>query len=525
MPDPSHYDVLGLDLSASPSAIRASLRRLVRHADELAYHDAAASAALWERIRQIQRDLLSGHARRSAYDLALLHAAGMATSATAEPVELPRPPLRVDAARPVTQHQRVPILPAALVAGIILLVAAFSVLSLARHGVQTARPPVAGLYTGGPVHSGQTVHLHWSHVPHATLYRVQILTGQSASASQWRSARVVTTHHTGIDLAVVGRQTYRYRVQALVNGHWTRFGHARSFTVLPPVVSRPVALQVRRTTHHSALLCWHTVPHAIGYRLHVGGAGTRVVHGTCAWVVLKPGRHGWSVAALVPGTQTYMGPTAGGGQFVVRASPPRLIAAGGPGRQSRHATASTHAGHSTGAGKTVAARTTGTTSGAASRGVAAVVKTTGGHHRTTSRRTTVPTRVPTSPPATRTPSRPRPTAPPRRKATATPPKPPAVPTVGRQPVVVPRPPTTTTYTGAPKTKKTAATGHPPVYSTTTTQTGVVTVPSVPPGTSPTQAPPVTEPSPSPTGTGRSPDDQGQGKDKGKHRGERDHHNK
>lgn len=322
MPDRTHYDVLGLNLSASPSAIRAALQRLIRQADELAYHDAAASAALWERIRQIQRDLLAGHARRASYDLALLHAAPPPVPA-AEQDELPPPAARVET--PVSARRKVhraAALPAALVAGLVLLLAAASALSLVRHP-QTPRPPVALLYSGVPVHSGQAVHLRWSRVSHATRYRIAILSGRAASAREWYRAHVISTRRTAVILPVIGSQLYRYRLAARVGGRWTRWDHAQRFVVLPPLVARPIALRVRGTTHRSALLCWHAVPHAVAYRLRVRGARARRVNGTCAWVPAHPGRHGWRVAALVRGTRTYVGPFAGG-QFAIRPRPRRV---------------------------------------------------------------------------------------------------------------------------------------------------------------------------------------------------------
>src|SRR5947209_1175225 len=68
----NHYDFLGLDPSTTQEAIEAAIARVSEQAITLVYTSPQRSSDLWERIRQMRRDLLATPEGRQVYDEALL---------------------------------------------------------------------------------------------------------------------------------------------------------------------------------------------------------------------------------------------------------------------------------------------------------------------------------------------------------------------------------------------------------------------------------------------------------------------
>ena len=68
----NHYDVLGLDLAATPAEIRARLDDLIAQAQASVSTAPEQSRRLWAQVRQIRQDLLSDRSLREQYDLQIL---------------------------------------------------------------------------------------------------------------------------------------------------------------------------------------------------------------------------------------------------------------------------------------------------------------------------------------------------------------------------------------------------------------------------------------------------------------------
>ncbi len=71
-PVENHYEFLGLDASASTAEIEAAIESVTVDAVTLVYTSPQRSAELWERIRQMRRDLLATPEGRQVYDDALV---------------------------------------------------------------------------------------------------------------------------------------------------------------------------------------------------------------------------------------------------------------------------------------------------------------------------------------------------------------------------------------------------------------------------------------------------------------------
>jgi len=242
----NHYQVLGLEPTAPREEIAPALRRLSDQAALLAYAAPQRSHELWERTRQIREDLLLDPERRAAYDRSLL-VARAAVPASAERVAAP-PSSRM-AERRTAPRRRAFVgqtLGSAAVLG--LAVALFVVLG---HRARTNRPPgplALALSSTGLQHryqyvSGQMVHLRWSAVPRALVYRVQVAAGRHISKNLAVFRHPILTRlslGTSYALKVVGPQVYYWRIQAYIRDRWTPYSHAQQFVVARPTGIVPV---------------------------------------------------------------------------------------------------------------------------------------------------------------------------------------------------------------------------------------------------------------------------------------------
>ena len=351
----NHYEFLGLEPTASRDAIESAIEHVSEQAIALVYTSPQRSADLWDRIRQMRRDLLASSEGRQVYDEALLRRHDLDALAPAlgrTPIAIPaerspesrtRRAAFVAAPAPAAEPAPVPddeassaiAWPYALVAAAAVLVAVAGALLTHAPGASPARRPVAmKLSETGTLHdskyvSGKSVSLSWSKVPGASLYRLQVATapGDPPDAVVFAGgSAVVTIAGTSYQLRVRGPQVYYWRVAAKIAGTWQRYGRSTHFAVARPAISRPVALAPTTGIFRggkSARLCWTPVQSAIAYRLRIAGRKTQTVHGTCVTVPTGAHSYRWSVAALVPGVRLYSGSYSVAA--VVRVSPARHV--------------------------------------------------------------------------------------------------------------------------------------------------------------------------------------------------------
>lgn len=380
----THYTFLGLDLSASPEAIRRELERLAQRADVLAYTAPQESREIWSRIRQVQHDLLSSRERRQAYDLAMLRSGGRQPDVQPAPAAVVPPPTPTPSRRvpPVSARRaETPLMPVAPAAppprrvrkrndrGVLLALGAVVALALlggvllaALRTTPSARPLEPGLaLLDGPARpghgyaSGERIVLRWTAIPGASRYRLQVATRRSGQslAGAWAHAQTITTRATSHAITVIGPQSYIWRVRARVHRAWTPYAKPVGFSVQPPHVALPVRLSARRESARvpgPVRLCWAAVPGAIDYRLQVDGMRPLQTTGTCAVARLRAGKHRWRVRAIVRAAGPYVGPPSSGAFTIARKVAPKPRARAAAHAASRAANA-THSGGS--------ARTTG----------------------------------------------------------------------------------------------------------------------------------------------------------------------
>ena len=245
MMERNHYQVLMLEPTASREEIAPALRRLSDQAALLAYAAPQRSHELWERIRQIREDLLLDPERRAAYDRSLF-AAREAVSASAERVAAP-PSARIRERQPAPRRRA---FVGQTLGSAAVLAAAVALFVVLGHRARTSRPPgplALALSSTGLQHryqyvSGQMVHLRWSAVPHALVYRVQVAAGRHISKNLAVFRLPILTRlslGTTYALKVVGPQVYYWRIQAYVRDRWTPYSHAQQFVVARPTVIVP----------------------------------------------------------------------------------------------------------------------------------------------------------------------------------------------------------------------------------------------------------------------------------------------
>jgi hypothetical protein len=323
----THYDVLGIPEDASTADIESAVAQLAHVASALALTAPAQADALWVRIRQISKDLLSGDERRQRYDGSLrgreapprVPAPGVAPAAPVVMESAIRPrsavAVRDTGLRRAGRARRgIADLGVALA-----LMAAVAVLFLQPWNwthLQSVSPGLAlslkGPAQGKAYASGQSVRLRWSPVGRGTIYRLEIGRGSAladralAFLPPWRT---ILTERTDYTLRVVGAQFYFWRVQAQVGGVWHPWSAVSVFAVAAPHAAVPAIRATPGSVVHSrrARLCWGAVPGAVGYRLRIDGHKTVATRSTCTSVTLAPGTHRWQVEAVVKGIQDYLG--------------------------------------------------------------------------------------------------------------------------------------------------------------------------------------------------------------------------
>jgi hypothetical protein len=333
----NHYEFLGLEPSATQEEIEGAIARVSEQAITLVYTSPQRSSDLWERIRQMRRDLLATPEGRQVYDEALLRRRKLAqeprpaTEAPrpfrlpeeASPIPIPLPARAVPATTAESREDngdtRGIAWPYALVAAAAVLAIVASAL-LAHDSASTpSRRPVAmslsqlGAAHGSKFVSGHYVTLAWTRVPRASAYRLQVATtpGDPSDAVVFaHPTSTVKVSKPTYHLKVTGAQWYYWRVQALVGGKWQRYTHSIHFAVAKPKITKPVALAPETGIVKGgkrARLCWSPVQGAVGYRLRIGGQKTRTVRNTCVTLSVRPKTYHWSVAALVQGAGVYTG--------------------------------------------------------------------------------------------------------------------------------------------------------------------------------------------------------------------------
>jgi hypothetical protein len=325
----THYEVLGVAENASTAEVEAAVAQLAHVASALALTAPAQADALWLRIRQISRDLLSGDERRRAYDQSLPgHVARPRTSAP-EKAALAAPVVMGTAIRP--RQARVAPLSArsgrrslrkgAADLGVALaLMAAVSLLFVQPwnwgHSTVTPSAPLAlsaaGPQQGDAYRSGEAVQLHWTSAGRNAIYRVQIGRGTSlkdrfvAFLPAWRR---VLTDQTSYTFHALGPQFYFWRVQAMVGGTWQPWSQTSVLAVAAPQVSipNPRGGSVRNIRPGRTRLCWTPVAGAAGYSVSVDARSPLSTTATCVSVNLGNGVHHWRVAATARGVRLYIG--------------------------------------------------------------------------------------------------------------------------------------------------------------------------------------------------------------------------
>lgn len=347
----NHYQKLGLEPDAPAELIEAALWRLVDRAVALAYTSPERSDALWEEIRAVRRDLLSGDDKRRHYNRSLLDARDV----TGHDEMLPLEPVQDDAiaSQSVRPHRSPPALPIAsrqrrrlgrTVDGAVGAGLAAALVAAALHpwsAIQPSVPAALALSSSGPREghgymSGERILLHWSHVSGAVVYRLRIAALPDLIPAREALQIAGRTHlidHTSYRLRVVGAQFYYWQVQVYADGKWQTPSEPRLFAVSRPQVAVPAArtpARARRSASHTVRLCWSAVPGAAGYTLRLSGAAApQQVSGTCRTERLGPGRYTWQVAARSRGIRVYQGSFSSVSRFTVAA---RHVA-----RQVRHA--------------------------------------------------------------------------------------------------------------------------------------------------------------------------------------------
>lgn len=351
MPLENHYQLLGIEPSAPLPTVQSALERLADQANRLAYTSPERSRELWELVRQIRDDLLSGSGRRQAYDASLQpsHASPVATLERPQPAPMlspggtPAPPIPPPAlvprvARTSGSIPRGVTLWRLLVAGSIVALALALALALVlnRPGSPAAirvtthaLPAPTGLIStgfrkGAGFVSEKRVTLRWHPSRRAALYHLQLAAASGAGSDFQHPLLSTLTEGTSRSIKLPGERRYVWRVQALIHGSWSPYAPAVSFVVARPGTSAPHlhTPPASSITTDQVRLCWSPVPWAVAYLLRIQAASTReqiTVHGTCQTLTEKPGTYSWSVAGLVRGVQTYAGPFSPPERFTVPA--------------------------------------------------------------------------------------------------------------------------------------------------------------------------------------------------------------
>jgi hypothetical protein len=311
---------------ASTAEVEAAVAQLAHVASALALTAPAQADALWLRIRQISRDLLSGDERRRVYDQALQGRARRERTSTATAAP---PPVAMDSSvRPQASGRSVPAARprrrwrslAADLGVAVAVMAAVTALFFQPWNwghVSPATPPLAlsasGPQQGNAYRSGDTVQLHWSSLGPGTIYRLQIGRGTAladgaiAFVPPWRS---ILTDRTSYRFRALGAQFYFWRVRGLVSGHWHPWSSTEILAVAAPSVGVPAARQIRSGSilHPGrAKLCWTAVGDAAGYLVRVDGRAPISTRSTCMSVTFAAGTHHWQVAATTRGVKLYAG--------------------------------------------------------------------------------------------------------------------------------------------------------------------------------------------------------------------------
>lgn len=324
----THYEVLGLDPSAPSQTVRTAVDRLAEEANALAYSAPNQASRLWERVHQIDADLLAGEARRAAYDR-MLPAAGPRAEGPIVPERLAMSaPPAVHRVSPARREPSAFWLALAGGAAVLLAAAAAALLvhapspSRGQHAAAMALF-ASGARRGNGYASGQQVTLHWNAVRGAARYGVQVATSSRAmsdSALARLPRRIISTTRHALRWRVVGAQIYYWRVRPYVGGRWKPYSAWHTFIVARPVVGIPSLLTpengAMRVARH-VTLCWLTVPNSVGYRLRVDGMPARTLSSTCSTIAVRPATYTWSVAAQVRGVQVYTGPYSDKASFTV----------------------------------------------------------------------------------------------------------------------------------------------------------------------------------------------------------------
>lgn len=361
-----HYEILGVEKSAAPEEIEASLWRLADRAMALQHTSPAESDALWLRVRRIRRDLLGGEERRRAYNAELLKSsvagdvpvAGNVKIGSADidplvwfalasaemsgtvPETAAESAIASRAVKPLPRTSRPRVTPRARArfrsgasdAGIaIVLMSLVAVLLIQPWNWRATASPAralalsaVGLHIGKAFVSGQPVYLHWSRAGKVAVYHLQVASTRSVvlpSAAFLDSQRTVLTTKTSYRLRVVGAQLYYWRVQALTGGVWHAYSRPRIFSVGRPRVASPVALRPTNGSVHRpgpVRLCWSRVSTAALYRVTVDRRRSLAVYGTCTTIIVAAGLHHWSLAAVVVAARSYTGEQSSVASFLVR---------------------------------------------------------------------------------------------------------------------------------------------------------------------------------------------------------------
>jgi hypothetical protein len=452
----NHYQALGLDLTAPNGAVRLALERLVDQARRANRDDPDRARALWNRVRAVRRDLLSGRETREAYDLSILSAMPVQPSPVPVPERYVRPERPRMAPAPVATPRRWPLVVAGTGAVLFSLIVAIALAGrLSDHAATPVHhPSISGtIATGSPFPSGKSVAMQWNPVKGATRYRLELWTSSGSSH------RVVTLSLPSYRTVVTGAQEYFWRVKALVQGHWTGYGATSHFAVAAPTATRVAALTV---PHASSLhpgpvtLCWKPVSKAIGYRVAVSGATPRTVHSSCTRLTLGAGRHVWKVAAMVRGVKNYLGPSKTGA-FVVRRRRHAVIARATTRRRHPALVAAAHSvrGTSSTSSRAQAETVAAAVSIPVSHTLAAVPRVTRRsptvHHASSGIKSPSRTRPPAAPKAPTGGSRPQPTRVTSRPGSPPPPPPPPPAPAGRSPAPAGHTPAPAVYAPASKT--------------------------------------------------------------------------
>lgn len=312
----NHYQSLGLANGAPPWQVEVAVERLSEQAANLVYESPQRSHELWERIRKIKEDLLSGDERREAYNRHLQTQEHSDESTEIRAASLSTAFRESNPSRRPFQQRTLPrSLVAAFVVALLIPVAA-ALLSRSSNSHKKATLPVVSLSNTGKVShggfvSGQVATLQWTKVRQADKYRLQI----AAVATDPKDAvvfahpfRTTTTRSAQYSLPVVGKQIYYWRVQAHMGRLWLPYTRSQHFLVNQPGAGTPTLLIPKNGAilfNKRLTLCWSSVTGSADYLLSVEGMQTKTVRARCSSIPIRVGQYGWKVAAQVRGVKIY----------------------------------------------------------------------------------------------------------------------------------------------------------------------------------------------------------------------------